>query len=89
MSETTLSMTPRAPWVNRRATTVDGAQLRTCSEQKRVATAVVYCKANLGPIDGKICLLCGKVSYSRGGIHPQCAVILERFQISCSGFSSN
>jgi uncharacterized NAD-dependent epimerase/dehydratase family protein len=46
-------MTPPAPWVHRRTTTVDRAQLRSCSEQRRVATAVVYCEANFGAIDGK------------------------------------
>ena len=36
-----------------RATTVDATQLRTSGEQKRIATAVVYCEANFGAIDGK------------------------------------
>ena len=53
MSEPTITMTPRAPSVNRHTTNGDGAQLRTCSEPKRVATAVVYCEANFGAIDGK------------------------------------
>lgn len=35
------------------ATTVDVPHLRTKDEQKRVATAVVYCEGNFGAIDGK------------------------------------
>jgi uncharacterized NAD-dependent epimerase/dehydratase family protein len=54
MSEPTLSIVPCAPYVNHHhATTVDATQLRTSGEQKRVATAVVYCEANFGAIDGK------------------------------------
>ena len=54
MSEPTPSLYSCAPCVDHhRATTIDATQLRTSDEQKRIATAVVYCEANFGAIDGK------------------------------------
>lgn len=54
MPEPTLSVVPRAPFVNHpRPTTIGATQLGTRGEQQRVATAVVYCEGNFGAIDGK------------------------------------
>ena len=54
MPEPTLSVVPCAPYANHPpATTVNATQLGTRGEQKRVATAIVYCEGNFGAIDGK------------------------------------
>ena len=53
MSESTAALTPRTSRVSRHITVVDRIRMRDSSEQSREATAVVYCEANFGAIDGK------------------------------------
>ena len=52
MSEHSLTVTPLAPR-NQLATTIGPEDLHFRGEKKRTATAVVYCEANFGAIDGK------------------------------------
>ncbi len=53
MSESTVAVTPRKSLVNRHISAVDGNRMRDCIQQSTDATAVVYCEANFGAIDGK------------------------------------
>ena len=53
MHERTVTMNPSEPHLNRSTSTAIGEKPRAWNEQRRVPTAVVYCEANFGAIDGK------------------------------------
>ena len=53
MHEHTVTMNPGEPHLNRSTSTAIGEKPRAWNEQRRVPTAVVYCEANFGAIDGK------------------------------------
>ena len=53
MSDSTVALTPRSPRVSRHITADDSIRMRDSSAKSRDATAVVYCEANFGAIDGK------------------------------------
>lgn len=54
MSDPTISVIPCAPSTQHHlASILDATEMGACGERKQDATAVVYCEANFGDIDGK------------------------------------
>ena len=53
MPKSTVALTPRTSRVESHVSVGDRIRMRNSDEKSKDATAVVYCEANFGAIDGK------------------------------------